>query len=230
MKHPLWSAVATVFRQVEELLGQAGGESQATAGAGRTVMRLGGEQVGGLATTLKETDQVRDLVGLRAAVRGQLDLLKATLGETLNERETYLVLFPIVVHFDEWVQRRVFRGQGDWPPLQKELFDIDNGGEVVFDMIDDLVRKEETLPFVFEVFYFCLSDGLRGKHAEDLPKLREYQRKLKSRIPMPILEGHAGARHETVEPPRERSVLWYYAISAAVIAGCYFGAVALVQI
>ncbi len=223
MKHALWSAVHTVIEEVSLLLSGPGGEGEAPR---RGVMRLGAQQAAG---ALTETAQVRDLVQLRAALRTQLDILKAALEETLNERETYLVLFPIVVHFDELVQRSVFRGQGEWPPLQKELFDLDNGGEVVFEMIDDLVRKEQTLPFVFEIFYFCLADGLRGRYVDDLSKLREYQRKLKARIPLARMKT-LGAKEQLEEPPAPPSVLWYYLGSGLLIAACYFGILALVQL
>ena len=39
-----------------------------------------------------------------------------------------------------------------WAPLQKELFNIDNGGELFFGAIDALLQRDETLPLIFGSF------------------------------------------------------------------------------
>ncbi|MEZ0227893.1 MAG: DotU family type IV/VI secretion system protein, partial [Planctomycetota bacterium] len=130
-----------------------------------------------------------DLVEVRSKLRGKLDLLKAQLAENLNEREVFLVLFPLVVLFDELVQNRFVAGGGggSWPPLQSELFKIDDGGEVFYNTLDDLLRKPDTLPFVYEVFYLCLSLGFRGRYADNLTKVNEYKHKIETKIPQPAL-------------------------------------------
>ena len=96
-----------------------------------------------------------DLLQARTELRAQLDRLRTKLSERLSERDSYLVLFPMVAHFDEWVQMRFLKGdQLSWPPLQRELFQIDDAGEIFFETLDDILLKPQTLPFVLEVFYF----------------------------------------------------------------------------
>ena len=43
------------------------------------------------------------IIELRSSLREKLSLLKNELGSELNDRELYLVLFPLVVHIDEKV-------------------------------------------------------------------------------------------------------------------------------
>jgi type IV/VI secretion system ImpK/VasF family protein len=164
-----------------------------------------------------------DLVEVRAQVRAKLDVLKASLAEHLTEREVYLALFPIVVYFDEIVQNRFVRGQSaPWPPLQKELFKIDDGGALFYDTLDDLLRKPETLPFIYEVFYFCLSDGFKGKHTENLTKVNEYKHKLEEKIPRPVIAAEKGKDEKAPTFTFERIPISYYAAAAASIVATYF--------
>ena len=71
-----------------------------------------------------------------------------------------------------------------WEPLQGELYDIDNGGELFYSILEDCLRKEETPPVVFEVFYFCLNDGFLGMYQGDRKKIEEYEARLANRIPL----------------------------------------------
>lgn len=120
-----------------------------------------------------------DLVAVRADIRTQLDFLKATLTEQYSERDTYLILFPIVAQIDEMILGHFLRNmQTGWPALQKELFQIDNAGEVFFEILDDILLKPQTALFIFEVYYFCLSYGFRGRYQDNPVKIKEYMKNL----------------------------------------------------
>lgn len=161
-----------------------------------------------------------DFVKLRARVRQRLVWLKGQLSSTLPEHEVHYVLFPIVVHFDELV-RLVSRGATTrWEPLQSELYDVDNGGELFYTRLEERLRQEETPPIVFEVFYFCLSDGFQGMHQGDARKIAEYKARLEQRIPKKPVEDvdddAAGAPVELVRFP------WlYYGVAAGAAVGLY---------
>ena len=119
--------------------------------------------------------QGADVVALRAELRKRLVQLRLKLAENLTEREAYYALFPVVIYVDELVQS-VFEGKARlYRPLQQELFEIDNGGEAFYSVADTLLRKAETLPLIFEVFYFCLSDGFRGMYVQEPARIEEYQ-------------------------------------------------------
>jgi type VI protein secretion system component VasF len=92
---------------------------------------------------------------------------------------------------------------------------VEEGGEIFYNTIDDIIKKPDTLPFVFEVFYFCLSQGFRGRYPDNQTKINEYKHRLDIRIQHPPIPRET--REET------RAVLSF----SAVPIGWYVGAAAL---
>lgn len=161
-----------------------------------------------------------DIVALRSEIRSRLTLLKSRLGEVLTEREVYYTVFPIVVYVDELVQIATAGRASDWPPLQRELYDVDNGGELFYTIIETLLKREETSPLIFETFYFCLNAGFLGQHQSEPTKIDEYKARLAFRIPIqrPALEpgSQEAAPVELVAFPT-----WYYAAAAGAVLGLF---------
>jgi type IV/VI secretion system ImpK/VasF family protein len=173
---------------------------------------------------LKMGIQSEEMIPMRTDIRTKLEVLKAKLGEQLNEREVYLVIFPIVVYFDEIVQSQIARGQHTaWPPLQKELYQILDGGEMFYTVLDDILRKPETLPFVYEIFYFCLADGFQGKYAGNQIAIDDYKSKLAAKIPVTPLEAQESDSQVFRMGQVPRFPFWYYAATAALMVGAYAG-------
>jgi type VI secretion system protein ImpG len=156
-----------------------------------------------------------DLVEVRARLRKRIVWLKSKLAEVLTDHEVYSALFPIVVYVDELVQS-VTRGEiNRWEPLQSELYNVDNGGELFYSILEDRLRQEETPQVVFEVFYFCLNDGFSGMYVGDTRKIDEYKTRLAEKIPLRPTgntEAYAPIGVELVSFPWQ-----YYAGSAAVL-------------
>ena len=73
--------------------------------------------------------------------------------------------------------------QYQWNPLQG----INDGGDVFFDFINERLRTSDTPDMVFEVLYFCLSDGFLGKFSSDIGKLDQYKSQLLEKIHLPEL-------------------------------------------
>ncbi len=161
-----------------------------------------------------------DLVALRSLVRQRLVELRATIAEVLSDHDVYYALFPVVVHFDELVQISTRGEASRWEPLQGELYEVDNGGELFFTIADDKLRQQETHPFVFEVFYFCLADGFSGMYQGDRKKLGEYAARLAERIQ----PRHAPAPAPT-RPARRVELVpfpWrYYAFASGLVFATY---------
>ena len=158
-----------------------------------------------------------DLVELRSKLRKRISWLKSELSVALTEHEVYYALFPLVVYTDELVAS-ITRGQSlRWEPLQSELYEVDNGGELFFSILEERLRKDETAPIVFEVFYFCLVDGFVGMYQGDPRKLEEYRARVAQRIPLrPISDRPTGRDRAPVELV---AFPWrFYAIAAAAIA------------
>jgi type IV/VI secretion system ImpK/VasF family protein len=161
-----------------------------------------------------------DIVGLRAELRSRLVKLKAKLSESLTEREVYYALFPLVVYADELAQSATRGRSAAWPPLQRELYELENGGEAFYSSADLLLSREETSPLVFEVFYLCLSAGFLGQYANAPEKIEAYKARLAARIPVT----HPRERNDhAVQPSVElvRFPTWYYVVAVAVVVGMF---------
>jgi type IV/VI secretion system ImpK/VasF family protein len=122
-----------------------------------------------------------------------------------------------VVYIDEVVQLNLPTASQSWQPLQQELYKVDNGGELFYQAIDTLLAKPETASLIFELFYFCLADGFRGRYANSPEKLKLYRSLLTHRIPTRNLI----KRVQEQETPTRRIELvpfpkWTYAASVGI--------------
>ena len=120
---------------------------------------------------------------LHGELRSKLDTLRDQLHRELTENETYLVMFPLVLLCDEMVMIRLPKAQQtSWPLLQSELFQINYGGDVFYDFVDERLDKPDTPSMVFEVLYFCLAAGFVGKFGESSGKVQRYRTLLSEQI------------------------------------------------
>lgn len=126
-----------------------------------------------------------DLVEVRSDVRSRIKELKRLLAASLSEREVHHVLFPVVVFSDEFFLKATMGGTAQWEPLQSELYEVENGGEMFYEKLDTLIMKDDTHPFVLEVYYFCLSDGFVGMYEDDQARIGQIKAKIAQRIPVP---------------------------------------------
>jgi type VI secretion system protein ImpK len=105
----------------------------------------------------------------------ELGNFKETIDSLLTANEAKLALIPVVLYFDELILTNYFMDRPlKWPLLQKKIFNTDNGGEKFFKIADLVLKKEKTDKFVFEVFYFCIKHGFRGKYIDRENKIKEY--------------------------------------------------------
>jgi hypothetical protein len=236
----LWFEIAGVFAEIKQrcqearqLQEQAARQEQAAAEAAKA----------GVPARAEKAPPAVDVIALRKKLRTRLDELKTKLTVTLTEREVYYTLFPLVVYTDEQLQgitrgrsavlpalRREFSDdfapqpsderESGWRSLQSELYEVDDGGEVFFTWIDHLLKREETSPIIFEVFYLCLHDGFVGRYKGFPEKINEYKKLLMARIPITRLDERANKGPEEpvelVEFPK-----WYYVIAAASVVAVF---------
>lgn len=208
MKHKQWEAIYSVFEQIEKLCRRLDSETDGST----TALEEG---------TVEEKGD--EIVKARTDIRTQLDFLQAQLSEEFTERDSYFVLFPIVALFDELVQTRFLDvSQISWPPLQKELFQIDDAGEVFYETLEEILRKPQTLPFVYEIYYFCLNHGFKGRYNDNPLKISEYLKKLRNKISTGMPENIQTEIEETGRFKYIGSRIWYYLAACAIILGFYF--------
>ena len=237
----LWFSVETAFAELEELCVQARAAELAAQKKRDEVRAM--RSIGGRGYDDDQTQPIQagrfpraaelakdlafreahpngaDLVEMRERIRKRLLWLKARFAEVLSDHEVYYALFPIVAYADELVQSVTYGGSTMWEPLQSELYEVDNGGEVFYSILDERLRQDETLPLIFEIFYFCLSDGFQGMYSHDARKIDEYKSRLAARIPLRPAGGD-----DAREPPPVELVAFpwqYYAIAAAAVVVVY---------
>lgn len=116
------------------------------------------------------------LARLHSELRTKLDVLRDNLSRELTENETYFIMFPLVLLCDEMVMCRLAKEQQtSWPLLQSELFQINYGGDVFYDFVDERLDKPDTPAMVFEVLTFCLASGFVGKFGDSTGKVQRYR-------------------------------------------------------
>ncbi len=155
------------------------------------------------------------LAALRERLTTSLAHLQDELQQQLSERQTYQVLFPIIVFFDEAIQVRLSEDV-EWKLLQKEFFDIHRGGAVFFESLDELIQEDAPVQ-VFQSYYFCLKLGFQGRHAGDQRTLDSYLEKIKQRLPLPADREvpHTSGGGKILSTSRE---IYSYYIAASVAA------------
>jgi type IV/VI secretion system ImpK/VasF family protein len=116
-----------------------------------------------------------DLLDLRSKLRAYLLALRDVISEQYTERDAYQVLFPLIAHCDELIKLSIQENQQlDWPPLQMELYQVANAGDLFFEQLESALKQSETLGLVYEVFYFCLRDGFCGRYSGNPMRLNDY--------------------------------------------------------
>jgi len=221
MKNKHWEAMHEVYTKMEKLCGRSLYTPEDWLYASSDDLQQGVEVPQADSDISGRTSD--DIVQIRAELRTKLDFLRATLEDQYSERDTYLVLFPIVAQIDELIQTNFLRAmQTSWPLLQKELFQIDNAGEVFYEILDDILLKPQTPIFIYEVYYFCLRYGFRGRYESDPVKVTGYLKKLQARLKQEALPiPHA----ETEEMGRIRpfgSPYWNYLVTGGGLVVVYF--------
>ena len=64
--------------------------------------------------------KINDLIELRSKLRIELDTLRELLMGQYSERDAYLVLFPLVAHYDEFIRKLILTSdQLNWPSFQE---------------------------------------------------------------------------------------------------------------
>ena len=220
MKNKHWEAIHEVYATMEKLCGK----SLCFTG---DFLSMDSETKPEDETFQLDTDSndlnEEDFIRIRGELRTQLDFLKATLSEHYSERDTYLILFPIVAQIDELMQTHFLRVmQTGWPQLQKELFQIDNAGEVFYEILDDILLKPQTPSFTYEVYFFCIGYGFRGRYADNPVQVKEYINRLKAKLQQEEISSVSEEVEETGLIRRFRSYYWNYAMGAGVLVAVYF--------
>lgn len=119
----------------------------------------------------------------RENITRHVDQLRISLEQVLDKQSASQILFAIVAYFDEEIQRfLVEKGQGNWVPLQKDLYGAYNAGNLYYETIDKIIEDPLVPEIVYRVFYFILKKGFLGKYRDAKTHVKKYIEILKGKI------------------------------------------------
>jgi len=93
------------------------------------------------------------------------------------------VSLPVTLYLDEWLMKQYFQNRpNQWALLQTELFQVEHGGTLFYQLLDQHLNQSNPSKFILEVYYFLLKSGFCGVHF-NAPKVREeYLIKIEKRL------------------------------------------------
>lgn len=193
MRHELWQAILRAYEDVDRMVAQAAGVPAAIPG------QPSGEAVPGGRGAL---------TALYERVRERLAALRAELAEAPAREHAMLAL---VIALDERIMHGMPEELGlSWPLLQTEWLGSADGGDAFYRIIDTVEGDPSTPSFLFEVFYFCLSQGFVGRYIGQPDAIEGYQQRLRARIVVPEATPPGPGAPVTRRAVRVRSPAWYY--------------------
>jgi type VI secretion system protein ImpK len=202
MKLEHWNSLLAAQRRVRQLLDRAL-PAEPAPGARRPQGRVGQEALG----------------HLEGALLVELELLRAAFSD-LPPDEVEELIRPFVYFLDEWVLRRLSDAEQHlWPLLQHNLFQVDAGGDLFYDFVEEKLRRNETPPIVFEMIRFCLAAGFTGRLVGQPERIREIKDRVSARIPQPPSVARPAPAVALGPPTVYDFPVRYYAVTAAIVAG-----------
>jgi type IV/VI secretion system ImpK/VasF family protein len=160
---------------------------------------------------------------MRNTTLSSLNQLKNNLRQTLDDHSVTLIFFALVVMLDEEIQNILSsQKSGQWSPLQQDLFNTTNGGEIFFENLDELLENHQVHSFVHEVYYFVLKKGFRGKYAKSPNRITKYLEFLAERLPTVTLELNNKTAATAFPLIRTKFKTWHYYAAAAAILICFY--------
>jgi type IV/VI secretion system ImpK/VasF family protein len=221
LENKMWEQIHELYMRMERFCGKSLYLPEELL-YGNAVVQKNGDDV---SREAEREYSLEDMIALRAELRNQLDFLKVELNGVFNERDIYMILFPLVAQIDEIIQNNILRTINvHWPLLQSELFQIENAGDVFYEILDNILNKPQTPGAVYEMYYFCLRYGFRGRYATNPAKIVDYIKHLREKLEMPekgkdiLIESESSGQVRKVIRPH-----WYYLIAAGVFLFVYLG-------
>ncbi|RKH69572.1 DotU family type IV/VI secretion system protein [Corallococcus aberystwythensis] len=203
MKLEHWNALLAAQRRVRQLLDRAL-PAESAPGARRPQSRVGQEA----------------LVHLEQALLLELERLRAAFGADLRPDEVEDLIRPFVFFLDEWVLRRLSDAEQHlWPLLQQNLFNVDSGGDLFYDFVEEKLRRNDTPTIVFEMIRFCLAAGFTGRLVGQPERIRDLTTRISERIPQPLALAPPAPVPQPAVPAVYDFPVHYYAVTAAIVLG-----------
>lgn len=123
---------------------------------------------------LKKTNNLLDSTDLddekiaffREDVRKNIFFIQDELAEKYSKTIIQFILFPVIAYIDEKIMFKNNDGNINWPILQLEYYGKKNGGEYVFELIDNLLSDKIYPIICYQVIFLILEENFVGKYYE----------------------------------------------------------------
>lgn len=175
---------------------------------------------------LRDFEQaVTDINQLRQKLFTNLWDLDLYLREIYSERDAYLILFALVAHCDEIAQLHVqhFKNTG-WEPLQLQLFQIDNAGDIFFQQMDAFLYRNDIPESVYEIYFFCMKNGFQGRYIAMNDKINYYMDSAKARISVKLINLDSRIETQDVVPSffKVPDIVFYFIAIGLIVMSHHF--------
>ncbi|GAB5411021.1 MAG: hypothetical protein ChlgKO_01350 [Chlamydiales bacterium] len=180
-----------------------------------------------ISSCLEEVEKEKQLIDHKRVEQNQIDMLKTktskileelkvTLDKSLELSHSSLIQFALISYIDEQMQNFAHKQiKIHWAPLQQDLFGAHNAGEIFFKSCDDILEDRQTPSIVYEVYYFILKRGFKGRHKETKTQIAKYLELLQDRIATAKITRNDPPEITTQKKEHRLKPKHYYTIAAA---------------
>ena len=155
---------------------------------------------------------IESMEASRNNIASLLGRLKSYLEQRLDKHYASLAIFSIVAWVDEEMQSIDYNQlKARWNPLQKDFYSAYTAGEVFFETIDKILDDPTVPQIVYEVFYFILKKGFKGKYRDSKTQLSNYLELLKRKISVTHPKNQQSEPASTFLKQEKRKKWHYYA-------------------
>ena len=124
--------------------------------------------------SLGENSKVENVGRVQQKILTLLDGFQRQLKTMTNPPAIKEILLPVTLFLDEWLLKHYFQHRPqDWPLLQSQLFQVEHGGALFYETLDQYFKQDQPPYYVLEVYYFCLKSGFSGMYF-NAPEQRDY--------------------------------------------------------
>ena len=114
------------------------------------------------------------IIDFRSDLRNKISDIQDLSLKILGTKLSYYLIFPIVVYCDE-ILSNYFAYKGvDWPKMQLEIYNLEDGGERFFEITEQIIENPIYPEIIYQLYYMILKTQYKGKLIDAIKKDRQY--------------------------------------------------------
>ncbi|QSH42123.1 DotU family type IV/VI secretion system protein [Lentisphaerota bacterium ZTH] len=112
-------------------------------------------------------EDAEKIIEFRSDLRKKINILQRCCEKEYGAKTSYYIIFPIVVFCDETVSMFLAQNSVEWPKMQKEIFNTQDGGEKFYELLEQVLQNPTYPEVVYQFNYLILKAGYKGKLVDD---------------------------------------------------------------